>query len=314
MAAVILITGANGFIGSHATSLFESLGHRVVPIDIFQRSHDLALLPIRTTTHELDVTDSVPFLELCKAHGVTHIFHAAHPRREENPTVLDFCYHAMTNILETARELKVQRVVYSSSGALYGQVRKKDHAPIKEDDPVSIYPTYFYRSAKILSEWLGDFCKEQYGVPFVALRYSSVYGPGLGRGIPLELKKGVLGQKCRPYLTRLPDDVVYVDDVTDAVRRALFSVNPLSRAYNIALDKAYGNEELTQAIQRALPDLSFEVGRHPTAATTGPHRDRDVLDISLAKKELGWVPSIDLYEGIARLAEWLRNNKAVLRP
>jgi UDP-glucose 4-epimerase len=312
MAATVLITGANGFIGTHATHLFESLGHKVVPIDIFPRSSDLALVPIKTTSYELDVTNSGPFHELCQAQNVTHIFHAAHPRREENPTVLDFCYHAMTNILETAKELKVQRVVYSSSGALYGQVRKKDHSPIREDDPVSIYPTYFYRSAKILSEWLGDFYKEQYGVPFVALRYSSVYGPGLGRGIPLELKKGILGQKCRPYLTRLPDDVVYVDDVTDAVRRALFTVNPLSRAYNIALDKAYGNEELKQAIHRALPELSFEIGKHPNAATTGPHRDRDVLDISLAKQELGWAPTIDLYEGIARLATWLANHKAVL--
>lgn len=312
MAAVILITGANGFIGSHATSLFESLGHKVVPIDIFQRSHDLSLLPIRTASHLLDVTQSAPFNELCKSEGVTHIFHAAHPRRDENPAVLDFCYHAMTNILEAAKELKVQRVVYSSSGALYGQVRKRDHGPIKEEDPVSIYPTYFYRSAKIVSEWLGDFYKEQYGVPFVALRYSSVYGPGLGRGIPLELKKGVLGQTCRPYLTRLPDDVVYVDDVTDAVRRALFALSPLSRAYNIALDKAYGNEELKQAIQKALPELSFEIGKHPSAATTGPHRDRDVLDISLAKKELGWSPKIDLYEGIVRLATWLQDHKAVL--
>jgi UDP-glucose 4-epimerase len=105
---------------------------------------------------------------------------------------------------------------------------------------------------------------------------------------------------------------VYVDDVTDAVRRALFSVNPLSRAYNIALDNSYGNEELKQAIQKALPELSFEIGKHPTAATTGPHRDRDVLDISLAKKELGWTPKIDLYEGIARLAGWLENHKTVL--
>jgi nucleoside-diphosphate-sugar epimerase len=85
-----------------------------------------------------------------------------------------------------------------------------------------------------MSEWMGDFYKEKFGVPFVALRYSSVYGPGLGRGIPLELKKGVLGQPCRPYLTRLPDDLIYIDDVTDAVRRALFSEKPLSRAYNIA--------------------------------------------------------------------------------
>lgn len=312
MAATILITGANGFIGSHATCLFESLGHKVVPIDILPRSQDLSLLPIRTTTRELNVTDRAPFNDLCKAQGVTHLFHAAHPRREEDPAVIDFCYHAMTNLLEAAKELKMERVVYSSSGALYGQVRKKDHAPIKEDDPVSIYPTYFYRSAKIVSEWLGDFYRERYGVPFVALRYSSVYGPGLGRGIPLELKKGILGYPCRPYLTRWPDDLVYVDDVVDAVQRALFTIGPLSRAYNIALDKTCGNEELKEAIRKALPELSFAIGQHPNAAITGPHRDRDALDISLAKKELGWAPRVDLGEGIARLATWLRKHQALL--
>jgi nucleoside-diphosphate-sugar epimerase len=106
--------------------------------------------------------------------------------------------------------------------------------------------------------------------------------------------------------------VIYVDDVTDAVRRALFSAKPLSRAYNIALDKAYGNEELEGAIRRALPELSFEIGNHPNAATIGHHRDRDVLDISLAKKDLGWTPKIDLYDGITRLVEWLIKHKSKL--
>jgi nucleoside-diphosphate-sugar epimerase len=75
---------------------------------------------------------------------------------------------------------------------------------------------------------MGDFYKEKHGVSFVALRYSSVYGPGLYRSIPLELKKGILGQGCRPFLTRPLDDLIYVDDVVDAIRRALFSDKPLS--------------------------------------------------------------------------------------
>ena len=68
---------------------------------------------------------------------------------------------------------------------------------------------------------MGNFYKEKHGVDFVALRYSSVYGPGLYRSIPLELKKGILGQPCRPFLTRPLDDLIYIDDVADAVRRAL---------------------------------------------------------------------------------------------
>ena len=308
MDSTILITGANGFIGSHTTLLMESLGHKVVPIDVLPRSADLSLLEIQTPSHIMNVTDEAPFRELCRLEHPTHIFHAAHPPRDDSPEVLNFCYRAMTNILEAARELKIKTVVYSSSGALYGQLRKKDHAPIKEDDPVAIYPTFFYRSAKIMSEWMGDFYKQKFGVPFVALRYSSVYGPGLGRGIPLELKKGVLGQPCRPYLTRLPDDLVYIDDVTDAVRRALFTEMPLSRAYNIALDKTVGDHDLEDSIRKALPEISFEIGKHPHAATVGAHRDRDPLDITRANEDLDWTPTIDLENGIARIAAWLKSH------
>lgn len=309
MTATVLMTGANGFIGSHTALLFESLGHKIVPLDIVPRSRDLSLLPIKTATHEVDVTDSRAFTDLCRKENITHIFHAAHPRRDEDPNVLTFCLQAMRNILETAKEMNLERVVFSSSGALYGQLRKKDHSLVKEDDPVTIYPTYFYRSAKILGEWLGDFYSQHHGVSFVALRYSSVYGPGLGRGIPLELKKGVLGEKCWPYLTRLPDDPVYVKDVADAVSLALFHERPLSRAYNIAFDRTYSEKDLEQVIRKVLPEIAFEIGKHPHAATVGAHRDRDALDITLARKELGWAPRYDLESGIAEIAAWLREEK-----
>jgi UDP-glucuronate 4-epimerase len=313
MASKILITGANGFIGSHTTLLMESLGHAVVLIDVLPRSSELSLLPIRTASHLIDVTDARSFRDLCDKERPTHIFHAAHPPRDETPAVLHYCYQAMTNILEAAKEFHLERVVYSSSASIYGQLKKKDGTAIKEDDAVTIYPTYFYRSAKMVSEWIGDFYKQRNGVSFTALRYSSVYGPGLARSIPFELKKGILGQSCRPFLTRLADDPIYIDDVTDAVRRVLFSQKPLSRAYNIGLGKTYDSEGLRQAIRRALPDLSFEIGRHPKAEEVGPHRNRDMLDITLAKQELDWMPRIDLDEGIARLGAWLVQHKHLLQ-
>jgi len=314
MPSTILVTGANGFIGSHTTRLMESLGHKVVPIDVMPRSPDLSLLGIKSSSHIMNVTDAAAFRELCEKEKPTHIFHAAHPPRDETPTVLNYCYHAMTNILEAAKNLKIKRVVYSSSASIYGQLKKTDGSLVKEDDAVTIYPTYFYRASKTVSEWMGDFYKEKHGVDFVALRYSSVYGPGLYRSIPLELKRGILGQPCRPFLTRPVDDLIYIDDVADAVSRALFADKPLSRAYNIGLDKTYVSEDLERAIQKALPDLKFEIGQHPNAAEVAPHRMRSPLDISLAKKELGWVPTIYLEEGIAKLAAWLTENKNNLRP
>ena len=311
--ANILITGANGFIGSHVSKHMESLGHQIVPIDVAPRSPDLSLLGIRSISQIMNVTDANAFRGLCEKERPTHIFHAAHPPRDETPTVFNYCYHAMTNILEAAKDLKIQRVVYSSSASIYGQLSKPDGSLVKEDDAVTIYPTYFYRAAKTVSEWMGNFYKEKHGVDFVALRYSSVYGPGLYRSIPLELKKGILGQPCRPFLTRPLDDLIYIDDVADAVGRALFTEKSLSRAYNIGLDKAYVSEDLQRAIQKALPDLNFAIGEHPNAAEVAPHRLRSPLDISLAKKELGWTPKIYLEDGIARLAQWLQEHRASLR-
>ena len=313
MSETILITGANGFIGSHTSRLLESLGHRIVPIDVVPRSPDLSLLGIKTPSILMNVTGGADFRALCEREKPTHIFHAAHPPRDESPSVINYCYHAMTNILEAARDLKLNRVVYSSSASIYGQLKKPDGSLVKEEDAVSIYPTYFYRAAKTVSEWMGDFYKEKHGVDFVALRYSSVYGPGLYRSIPLELKKGVLGQSCRPFLTRPHDDLIYIDDIVDAVQRALFADKRLSRAYNIGLDTSYVSEDLKRAIQKALPNLKFEIGQHPNATEVAPHRNRDPLDISLAKRELGWEPKIYLEDGIARLAAWLTENKAHLR-
>src|SRR5512142_542170 len=106
MTGTVLITGANGFIGSHATLLLESLGHRVLPVDLFPRSADLSLLPIETPSVLIDVTDGNAFRAFCARQQPTHLFHAAHPKRDENPDVLDFCYRALTNILETAKALK----------------------------------------------------------------------------------------------------------------------------------------------------------------------------------------------------------------
>ena len=309
----IVITGANGFIGSHTSRLLETLGHSIIPIDVVPRSPDLSLLNIKTPSHLMNVTDAREFRALCEREQPTHIFHAAHPPRNESPSVINYCYHAMTNILEAAKDLKIKRVVYSSSASIYGQLQKPAGSWVKEDDAVSIYPTYFYRAAKTVSEWMGDFYKEKYGVDFVALRYSSVYGPGLYRSIPLELKKGILGQSCRPFLTRPNDDLIYIDDVVDAVSRALFSDKRLSRAYNIGLDKTYVSDDLKRAIQKALPHLQFEIGAHPNAAEVAPHRLRSPLDISLARRELDWKPKIYLEEGIARLTAWLLEHKNKLQ-
>jgi nucleoside-diphosphate-sugar epimerase len=74
MSATVLITGANGFIGSHFTKFMESQGHKVVPIDVVPRAPDLTLLGVRAASHLMNVTDGAAFRALCEKERPTHYF------------------------------------------------------------------------------------------------------------------------------------------------------------------------------------------------------------------------------------------------
>ncbi len=308
MTSTILITGANGFLGSHATLLFESLGHRVVPIDIGPRSPDLSLLPIKPSTTKLNVTDYKGLLKLCRKTMVTHIVHAAHPHRDENPEVLYFALLAMRNILETAKELEIQRVVFASSGTIYGQL-KKEGSHLREDEQVAIYPTFLSRSSKILGEWLGDFYTQHHGVSFVALRLSSVYGPGQASGIGAAIKEGILGRECRPYLNYDPDDLIYVRDAIEAFGLACFFEGFPNHVYNVGSGIGTVEEDLERSMRNHLPEVPFEIVEPVDFPAVGASRQRPILDITLAREELGFSPQFDLDSGVAATVAWVRREK-----
>ncbi len=308
--ACVLVTGANGFIGSHTVLHLESLGCRVVPVDVAPRSANLSLLPVAAPSILMDVTDAPAFASLCREKAVTHAMHLAYPGRGSDAEVLGFCVQAMRNILDAATTLSMQRVVFASSGAVYGRILRG--TPIREDEPVAIHPTFGYRSVKILGEWMGEMHARQAGTAFIALRLASVYGPGVSIGVGAALTRGVLGDPCRPSLTRSPiDDPVHASDAARALGIACFHDKPPSLAYNIGSGTPYGDEDMARAIRRHLPELAFEIGSHhdPEAQK---FRQRDIMNMSRARDELGFVPEFDLDRGIAAMAGWLGENRSRL--
>lgn len=309
MASVVLITGASGFIGTYVTLFFESLGHRVVPVDIQPPTYDLSLLPIKVSSAKLDITDYRDLAKLCKKRKVTHVVHAAHPREEESPEVFTSCLQGMRNVLDVAKDLGVQRVVFASSGLIYGRNKKRERSLVKEDDPVGLYPSYLHRVSKVMGECLGNFYAQSYGVRFVALRFSSVYGPGQSGGLGEAIREGILGRECRPCLSRIPDDPIFVKDAVQAVQLACFSDKPLSPAYNIGCGKGYYETDLERVLKKHLPGVSFRIGKPPVSKTVDQLPHSHLLDISLARDELGFSPGFDLDTGVAAVAKWVRSEK-----
>lgn len=294
-AACVMITGGNGMIGSHTVAHFHANGIRTVSVDRAPRANDVALLDVDVPTALVDLLDLDALDEICARERVSHIVHLAYPG------ALDQQVGCMRNVLEVAARHGVERVVYASSGAVYGPIIKPGGALITEREPVQIHPAYLYRSAKIVGEWMGALYEREHGRSFVGLRVSTVYGPGMSaRGWGREIRQALRGEPTRISFLRGPlDDPIYVVDVARAALAACVANGPLGPAYNIAGKGLYSNEDLAAAIRGACPGAQIEA----TDAFT-EERMRIPLDISLAATELAWSPEYDLERGIGETVEW----------
>jgi len=206
-------------------------------------------------------------------------------------------------VLETARKLKAERVVFASSAAVYGMIKR---FPAAED--ASIAPISPYGASKAASELYCRAFEEDCGVETVSLRYFNVYGP---KQLPSQYS-GVISIFARRILRGQPltifgdgsqsRDFVYVKDVVDATSRALQGTFQ-SRVFNIASGTETKIRKLAETMQRL-------VGRRPGVKFLPPRLGdpyRGVADITKAHKELGFSPRTSLRDGLSTTIQWYHN-------
>jgi UDP-glucose 4-epimerase len=166
----VLITGGMGVIGSMVSSRFVREGHRPV---IMARHLDRNLIrPIEDQVDiELgDVLDLPRILSIIQSYKVTHIIHTAALigalSHKNPPQSIRINVIGTLNILEAARFMKVQRVVYTSAKGIYGNIAGEygapTYKPLPEDYPKN--PIRIYESAKLMGEHIGQFYQRTYGL------------------------------------------------------------------------------------------------------------------------------------------------------
>jgi UDP-glucose 4-epimerase len=209
------------------------------------------------------------------------------------------------NVLIAARELNIPRVVYSSSTSVYGNPR---YLPINEDDATNMLSPY------AVSKFAGEnYCKafyESYGLSSSVVRYSNVYGTAQRPDNPYcgvvakFFESAMSGQAPRIHgdgeQTR---DFTYIDDVVEAT--LLAGVNPKAdgQVYNVGTGREVSVNQLARLI--------IEV----TGAGVQPEyidrRDIDnirrrVVNIEKIRRELRWLPSCTIEQGLRRTYQWLK--------
>ncbi len=294
----VLVTGGAGFIASHVADAYIAAGHDVVIIDDLSRGSE-ENIPARARFHCGDIRDR-DFVEKVLASEnpdvVNH--HAAQMdvRRGVREPVFDASVNILgsINLLDACIAHNVRRVVYiSTAGAAYGEPKEM---PVSEDYPIN--PITPYGISKHTVEHYLFTNRVLYNLPYIVLRYGNVYGPrqsSKGEAGVFAIFSEQMLASSRPVIygdgSKLRD-YVYVDDVARANVLAL--EKGTGEIFNIANGVPTTDYEVFRLIRDA---LGFSAVEPEYVAKRPGEIDRIHLDITKARRLLGWTPRVTLEEG-----------------
>jgi UDP-glucose 4-epimerase len=304
----ILVTGGAGYVGSVSTEAFLAAGHDVVVLDDLTTGHRGAVPP-GATLHEGTYTDRDALGRLLGAERIEAILHCA-ARSLVGESIVDPAKYYRDNVaggvalLEAARRIGVDRIVFSSSAAVYGV---PDVSPIPEDAPLR--PINPYGESKRTFESALDWYGQAYGLRSVSLRYFNVAGATetLGEVHDPEthlIPNVLLAAEGRLALSVFGDDYptpdgtcvrdyIHAADLADAHLRAIEATAPGDRRTDTALVCNLGNGD-GFSIREVIAAAEAAVGR-PIPFTIGPRRPGDppvlVARSDRAAETLGWRPA-----------------------
>lgn len=304
-----LVTGGAGFIGSHIVETLLNRGEAVRVFDNFAtgRESNLAVFKGEAECIQGDLRDIETVRKAMR--GIDMVFHqgalASVPRSIADPvSSLETNINGTQNVLLSARDAGVRRVVFASSSSVYGNTAT---LPKREDMPTS--PMSPYAVQKLTGELLCGVFSRIYGLETVALRYFNVFGP---RQDPTSQYAAVIPrfltallEKRRPIVygdgeqTR---DFTYIANVVSANLLAATSAEAVGHAMNIGCGQQIS---LNAVLRMAGELLGVPVEAEYRDPRPGDVRD-SLADIHLAQRLLGYTPAVSFREGLAATLESLR--------
>jgi len=304
-----LVTGGAGFIGSHLVDLLRSTGR---PVRVFD---DLSTglkenLPNTSDVELIEGSVTDPDKIVRAAQDCEVIFHlaalASVTKSVEDPIAShNICATGTLNVLQAARAAGVRRVVYAGSASAYGGASD----PQGQDEGTPLVALSPYAAAKLSGEYYCQAFAATYGLETVRLRFFNVFGPRQRADSPYS---GVIAIFTAALTAgRIPTvfgdgmqsrDFVYVADVAKALLRAAEAPGVSGRVYNVGTGGSVTLLDLIAALNRILGTS--------IAPKHGPERAGDIRHsrarIERITTDLGYSPSIQFEEGLARTMEWYR--------
>ena len=306
--AKALVTGGAGFIGSNLVRALLERGDDVRVLDNFSTGNraNLEGLDVEIVEGELRSYERVHNA----VRGTETVYHlgalGSVPRSVQDPlTSSAVNVEGTLNVLLAARDEGVRRVVFSSSSSVYGA---QAGLPVSESLPAD--PISPYGVAKLAAErYCVSFSRVYESFQTVVLRYFNVFGPRqspfsqYAAMVPLFITAITSGEPVTVYGDgEQSRDFTYVANVVDATVRAAHAEDANGRIFNVAAGSPASVNDVADAISRI-------VGM-PVEKSFAPPRPGDIrdswADVSAARDVLGYVPSVELEDGLRRTIDHLR--------
>ena len=300
----ILVTGGAGFIGSHIVDALIDLGHKVIIVDNFSTGSLKNVNP-KAKLVERDIVE--PLADIFHDEKIDVVYHLAaqiNVRKSVEDAVIDAKINVMggLNILECCRKFKIKKFIFASTGgAMYGDTENIPTPEEEKEMPVSPYGI-----AKCSMEKYLYYYYKVHKMPYVALRFSNVYGPrqnSKGEAGVVAIFTAMMLAGKQPVINgdgKQTRDYVYVKDV---VKANILALNKnVAGIYNVGTGVETDVNELFQKLNKLIGTNFKEVHKESMQG----EQIRSCLDASKIKKELGWKPDYDLDEGLKETVDWFR--------
>jgi NAD dependent epimerase/dehydratase len=310
----VLVTGAGGFIGSHLVERLVELGASVRALIHYNALGSWGWLDYSPHRERIEVIMgdlADRDLVFQAARNVEIVFHLgaliAIPYSYQAPSsYVRTNIEGTLNILLAARDLKVTRLVHTSTSEVYGTAR---YVPIDENHPLQGQSPY--SATKIAADKLAEAFHCSYGVPVVIVRPFNTYGPRQSTRavIPTIISQCLNGDTIRLGHLHPTRDLNYVSDTVEGFLRAAIADNVLGQTINLGSGREISIGNLALLIARLLGKqvqiITDERRRRPEKSEV----ERLLADNSKAKRLLGWEPRVSLEEGLLRTIDWMREHR-----
>jgi UDP-glucose 4-epimerase len=303
----VAVTGGTGFIGRHVVAALTAAGHEVVVVARRPVPVDGAVRVVRGDVASRDIAQA-----LAGSEAIVHLAGLS----DASQSLADPGGYTTINALGTLNVLEAARLmgagmVFASSQRIY----EPWHGPLHEDAPK--VPTTVYGWSKLAAEGWAAMYSQIYGVPTIALRAFTVYGPGQrARGgasgvLAIFAERTLRGQELTIHQRHLRD-FVWVGDTAAAFLRAVERLGDpqvQGRAYNLGCGVGTALDDLARLVQARSgianpPSITLR-----DAAEREP-REEVYATLDRIREELDWSPTVALEDGIDRYLAWLRDELA----